>query len=360
MIDHDEPIVSRLRDGLDGLTSTVRTTAPPLDEPNARVTSPAAGGHQWTRLIAAAAVVAALVAGFVWLGRGGDGDRLQSTDAPASTDATVTAPPDGDGAAPGLPVPATPAGWVVVEWGDVRLSLPPSLSPYDSANGCLVDTSARLVVSCDQDSVTVAPIADATRATETVHNGLPAFLDVPTCEGCPVALGLPSLDLEVVARVDGDTALAEQIVASVGVSGRWRASNEQLPAVPPDWMWVERRGIEIAVPPTWRTLTLDQNDADPDVCGYFIEPETVMLGEGQLDIPVDCSASGPVYRLTDGVRIFVDAGAVDADDPAFPAVDAAAPGDGGLTVRVGMGVDSTIGLTILGSIREAVSTGQAD
>ena len=294
----------------------------------------------------------------MWLGRGGDGDRIQTTDAPPSTDATVTAPPVGE-AAPGLPVPVTPTGWVVVEWGDVRLSLPPSLSPYDGTNGCLVDTSSqlvhRLVVSCDQDSVTVAPIADATRATDIVHNGLSAFLDVPTCEGCPVALGLPSLDLEVVARVDGDTALAGQIVASVGVSGRWRASNEQLPAVPPDWMWVERRGVEIAVPPSWRTRTLISDSADPDICGFFIEPETVMLGEGQLDIPVDCSESGPVYRLTDGARIFVDGGAVDADDPAFPAIDAAAPGDGGLTVRVGMGVDSTIGLTILGSIREAVT-----
>jgi hypothetical protein len=359
MIDHDEPIVSRLRQGLDGLSASVRTTAPPLDAPNVRATSPATGERQWIRLVAAAAALAALIAGLAWFGRGGDGSRIATTDASPSTEATVTAPPAGV-AAPGLPVPATPAGWVVVEWGDARLSLPPSLSPYDNANGCLVDTSARLVVSCNQDSVTVAPIADATRATDTVHNGLPAFLDVPTCDGCPVALGLPSLDLEVVARVDGDTALAEQIVASVGVSGRWRAANEQLPPTPPDWQWVERDGIEIAVPPSWRTRTLVSDYADPEVCGFFIEPETVILGEGQLDIPVDCSASGPVYRLTDGARIFVDAGTVDADDPAFPAVDAAAPGEGGLTVRVGMGVDSTIGLTILGSIREAVGTGQAD
>jgi hypothetical protein len=132
-------------------------------------------------------------------------------------------------------VPPRPEGWKVVEFGDVRVSVPPTWE----ATRCDGEPEAATLTLCGRGEsyVTLRPEQlDGVTATET-RNGLevkyrhadctPARDQLVLCD----SLDLVDLDVRVEA-VSTDPDTVDGILRSVGVSGRWRAEHEPLPPGP--------------------------------------------------------------------------------------------------------------------------------
>ena len=121
---NDDELLARFRHDLDEFAGPP-STPPAL--PLARSFTAPPAHRPWLLAGAAAATVAILVTGLVLL------TRDEPAELELSPSASTTDPPQ---AADTLPVPPTPDGWVVVEWGDLRMSVPPEMSPFIDAAQC--------------------------------------------------------------------------------------------------------------------------------------------------------------------------------------------------------------------------------
>jgi hypothetical protein len=340
----DEALVHRLRADLDSFVGDADLEPPVLT----------AGSRRRTRTtprrvmigLAAASVVALVV------GLANIGPRDDAGSAPSD------GPEPGEAAGASLPVPPTPDGWTVVEWGDVRLSVPPELSPFDAANGCgSSNDGATMWIECEAGSVTVRLSTEPGDGRGVVLNGLEV-----TRRSDAITASRVGAEVMVEVAVDRIGASVDDVLDTVGVSSRWRADNEPAPPVPPGWVPVELGGIRMMVPPDWPVVELDPQGADPDVCGFAGLQPGVLVGRGVLETPVDCSVPPAIFAPSDGVRIFeLDPELPSTDPPGAPLVDLRMLGsDGGSTlyrIRIGFGVDGTIGRTILGSVAVPVTPG---
>lgn len=361
-IDHDDPILGRLRGDLDAFVADV--TAPPSAVPvgAARVFSLDGAREGRRRFLvgaAAAASVVALVVGLAVIGSR-RGDAPSDSTRPPATTTGVPAP-----AAETKPVPPTPDGWVVVEWGDVRLSVPPELSPFDASTGCqasatgdgAVGSDQELGISCGEDSIAVRPLVAGTSGERGELNGLDVERQAAECESCPQALLVPELDREVVVR-RLDTADADAILATVGVSSVWRSLHEPPPAVPADWVRHEPYpGVALSLPPGWWVREIGADGIDPDSCDVRPLESGLLVGHGASDAMVAFCVRASVLPPSDGVRVFPVTGDTVVDDaPGHPFREITVSPTGSDTtylVRVGFGGDGMIGRTILGSLSGA-------
>jgi hypothetical protein len=158
----DDELIDRLCMELDALTADIPAVPPGLASAGiATVVAMPPRGDRRRVLVLAAAMVAliAAVAALVAV-RNGDG-AVGSPDSSPDTASVVTIASDPVAA---HPIPATPAGWDLVEWGNVRLSLPPDMSPFHTGNGCVASTD-NLEIVCGDESVSVsnAPLDAADR-----------------------------------------------------------------------------------------------------------------------------------------------------------------------------------------------------
>ena len=343
---NDDELLARVRHDLDDFAGPP-STPPAL--PLARPFAVPPARRPWLLVSAAAATVAILVTGLVLL------TRDESAELEVSPSASTTDAPQ---AADELPVPPTPDGWVVVEWGDVRLSLPPDLDPFGDACTTASERELVLTITCGSEQVQVlSGITGTTLGDETdVVNGLTtergSVPDEPTWSRVSFAETVSAVWFAGVAdqRIDA-------IAATAGVSSTWRAVNEAAPPVPDDWAPVEFEGVALRVPSDWLISNVDPTAPDPDRCQVIraVSPG-VAFGRGTFDPATDCGRL--LASPTDGVRIYVDDGTSTDDVPGEPLTHRVITRSDGqrLVVRVGFGIDGTVGRAILSTIRPATPT----
>jgi hypothetical protein len=165
----DEELIYQLRAELDALTANVSATPPTLgwSVGVARVVAMPPQRDRRRALVLAAAMVAliAAVAALVAVRRG-EG-AVGSPETSLDTASVITV-----GAAPvaAHPIPASPEGWDLLDWGNVRLSLPPEMSPFHTGNGCTTDPGTDLQITCSDESVRIST-ASTNAATDQIVNG---------------------------------------------------------------------------------------------------------------------------------------------------------------------------------------------
>jgi hypothetical protein len=274
--------------------------------------------------------------------------------------ATTPPPPSGD---LGLPVPTTPEGWQVVEWGDVRLSLPPELNPSGSDEGgapsCVVqDVQGIFALTCGERVVTIIPAVGAAGPDGAEALDLNGVVARRTENRCPSecvpefrdSTEFVLVDLHVLVRFTGfDDADIDTIAGTLGVSSRWRSQHEQPPAVPADWATFEGDGFTFRHPADWPEIELGATDRDPDFCRVApTAVPAVTIGVGNIGALVDCSLT--LAPPSDGVRVFRRDGAAVIADGATEAIVLTAADGTEWVVRVGFGIDGSTGRAILASI----------
>ena len=343
---NDDELLARFRHDLDEFAGPPST---PPTLPLARSFPAVPARHPWPLVGAATATVAILVTGLVLL------TRDEPAELEVSPSASTTDPPQ---AAAALPVPPTPDGWVVVEWGDVRLSLPTALDPFGDA--CTADSEREFVltITCGSEQVHVlSGVAGTTLGDETAAvNGLTTergpVPDQPTWSRVSFAETMSAIWFAGVTDEQIDA-----IAATAGVSSAWRAVNEAAPPVPVDWAPVEFEGVALRVPSDWLVSNVDPTAPDPDRCQVIRSVSRgVAFGRGTFSPADDCGRL--LAPPTDGVRIYVDDGTSVDDVPGEPLTHRVITRSDGerLVVRVGFGIDGTVGQTVLASIRPAAPT----
>jgi hypothetical protein len=340
----DEELIQRLRVELDALTADVSSTAPPfeLSVGVARVVTMPRHYDRRQALVLAAAMVAliATVAALVAVSR--DGSAVGSTDTSPDTASVITV-----GAVPvaAHPIPASPEGWDLLDWGNVRLSLPPEMSPFHTGNGCTTDPGTDLEITCGDESVRIST-ASTNAATDQIVNGLHVSWQAGECAGCQMMV-LPELATTVTVHRHDDAA-ANAILDTVGPSGSWRFQFEIRPTSPADWKTVNFEGVSIRVPPDWPVQTVTKSESSP--CPQALIPNAVVLDSGT---PGDCN--GPALLApNDGVRLLVTKAPIDTR-PGWPEWVVGSE-RGGLTfvvAEVGFGADPSIAPAILSSFADA-------
>lgn len=358
---HDDPIIARLRSGLDVLTADVAETPPPLsrdlplDAAPHRFGRPPADRNRTWLAAAAAALLLAGTAGLWYAGRN-DGGSTNLDELPGVVDEQ-------------LPLPFVPAGWELVEWDAVRFAVPQSLRVYDGGCSADVTETDTLTLACgdrsgtgEVDEAVTITIADRRFETDAMvdivggPNGI-GYLDLggDGCVGCPTYRGYPALEVEIgIAVPAGSGGFADQFWSTVAPSGRWRATNRPAPPIPDDWVEVEYEGLTVTVPPNWPVRELGDGEPGAETCATgFARPE-VVTGVDELHGAMRCQAAIGLLRPSDGLRIArTDAMDLDPGWPAgvrrFNIVD---PADPHLVVAyVGFGDDPSIGAAIMASMR---------
>lgn len=338
----DDDLIDRLRAELDSLTADVSGAPPglPTDSLSSVVAMPPRRDRRRV-LVLAAAMIALIAAVAALVVRKGD-DAVGSVDSAPGTASVVTlAPP----AVAAHPIPSSPQGWDLVEWGNVRLSLPPDMSPYHTGNGCVVTSGTDLEVVCGDESVSISS-APGDAITDQFVNGLRASWTAGECVGCET-LVVPELTSTVTVRRHDDGA-ANSIVATVGPSGTWRYGYEIRPAPPADFTTVNFEGASLRFPTDWRVQSVGRNEASP--CPSAVIPNTVLL---DLGIPSTCD-DPLLHPPTDGVRLYLAEPPIDTH-PGWPEQTVGMEFGGAaptVVMRVGYGVDPSIGLTILSSFAD--------
>ncbi len=343
---NDNQLLDRLRADLDEFVGLLGDAPDPSV---LELAGPVPPRRPWVLVGAAAATLAVLVSGLVLLARDDTAEAPVATAGPDTVTSAVTAPPQ---PFEGMPVPPTPDGWQVVEWGDVRVSLPPELGvgPGPACSSTASDGS-QLAITCGDRTLTIlSGIVGTTIDAGVVRNGLTTELQpVPDLDG-PTQLLIG--DTQSVVRFTGfaDDEIAA-IVETVGVSSVWRAANEPPPPVPADWQTVQRDGYLFRVPADWRVTELPP-ELDPDVCGFAGDFSGVMIARGSLDASaINCAADSVLALPTDGVRVYPDDtgdGPRSLGNPYVSRIiDSVTPPQ---VILVGFGGDGTIGRTILGSL----------
>ena len=335
----DDELIRQLRAELDSLTADV-PTAPPGLVPTLVVARAIEQPRRDRRrvIVLAAAMVALIagVAGLVAVRR--DGGAVGTPDSSPGTAPAVTAPAVTYPALPGAvhPTPPTPDGWDIVEWGNVRLSLPPDMSPFHGGNGCAATPSGRdLQIVCGDQSVRIHQAEQTGVATQT-SNGLHVVWRPGDCTDCET---LEVFELAASITVSRTSDSPRAVLDTVGASGSWRYANEVRPQVPLDWQKFTYEGVSIRVPPDWHTIL--SSDPGFDACKTLAK--TVVVGSGTCAEP---SLQPP----TDGVRMF-EAEPPLVTHPGWPEQQVNAQFDKAPSVvlEVGYGADPSIGLAILSS-----------
>lgn len=330
----DDDLIRRLRAELDSLTADVRTTPPVLVPTLVVARTVEQPRRDRRRMIVLAAAMVALIAGVTGLVamRRDDGavgnPSSSASSAPVVTYAT----------SPGVvhPIPPTPDGWDVVEWGNVRLSLPPDMSPFHTGNSCVTtphDTELQIV--CGDQSVQIQQAVLKGSAAQ-MSNGFQVVWRTGDCTGCQT-LDVYELATSITVSRNSDSPRA--VLDTVGASGSWRYANEVRPQVPADWQKFTYQGVSIRVPPDWSTIL--SSDAGFDPCKTLAK--TVVVGTGACADPA-------LQPPMDGVRMF-EAEPPLTTHPGWPEQEVSAQVDGAPSVvlEVGYGVDPSIGLAILSS-----------
>lgn len=347
-MNHDD-LITRLRADLDAYVGEPGL-APALDE--AAAFTPVRGPQRrWPLAAAAAATVAIVVAGLAVIARRGDPDVA---DVPTAPPATSVAPSD----APRLmPVPPTPDGWQVVEWGDVRLSLPPDIEPYGPGCTSAARDESTVIITCGDRELTIL--------SGTAGGGVDP--DRPGVQRNGLLTDLvpvPDLDDATQLLVDDTSSLVRfvgfapdeigAIADTVGVSSTWRVRLEPAPPVPDGWQTVEVDGFSFRVPGDWTVSELAPPELDFDVCGFVGVTSGVVIGRGSLDASaINCPAGRALVPPTDGVRVYPDdtgGGPRSLGNPYFSRILGSVTPP--YVILVGLGGDGTIGRTILGSVIE--------
>jgi hypothetical protein len=336
----DDELIQQLRIELDALTADVSAAAPPLELSVgvARVVTIPRRHDRRRTLVLAAAMVAliAAVAGLVAVRRGDS--AVGSTNTLPDTASVITV-----GASPvaAHPIPASPAGWDLLDWGNVRLSLPPDMSPFHTGNGCTADTETDLQITCGDESVRISA-GSTNAATDQIVNGLHVSWRAGECAGCQTMV-LPELATTVTVHRHDDAA-ANAILNTVSPSGAWRFQFEIRPTAPADWKTVNFEEVSVRVPPDWPVKTVATTESSP--CPRAIIPDTVLLDSGT---PSDCD--DPALRApTDGVRLYVAKAPIE-NRPGWPQWIVGSERDGLMFViaQVGFGVDAGVADAILSS-----------
>lgn len=346
---NDEPLLRQLRHDLDEFVGEPGP-APALG--TIAVAPVPSGRSPWLVVGSAAATVAVVVGGLLLLTQE-DAEAPVAVETPAPSTVVGPVVPS----AP-MPVPPTPAGWTVVEWGDVRLSLPPDLEPYGP--GCTSETRDEytVVISCDNREVTIISgtaggALDPDRPG-VVRNGLVTDLvPVPDLDGAAQLLVDETSSL--VRFVGFAPQAVEAIADTVGVSSTWRVRLEPAPPVPDGWQTVELDGYSFRVPPNWGVSRIGATEIDGDVCGFGgVMESNVLIGRGSLNAAtVNCVGGRVLVRAVDGVRVVPQDDGPDQFNNPFVSivVGSVQPPQ---VVRIGLAGDGTVGRTIFGSVIEAV------
>ncbi|MGZ4673038.1 MAG: hypothetical protein ACXV8K_10300 [Ilumatobacteraceae bacterium] len=338
----DDELIRRLCAELDTLTADVPAVPPALSPMVVVGHIVERPGRDRRRVIVLAAAMIALiaaVAGLVAVRR--DGGAVGTPASPSSSAPVVTY-----ATSPGVvhPTPPTPDGWDVVEWGNVRLSLPPDLSPFHVGNGCVTTPQgADLDIVCGDQLVRIRPASLHGAAGQTM-NGFHVVLRTGECTRCQT-LDVYELATTVTVKRAGESPLA--IIDTVGPSGSWRYQNELRPTAPADWKTVAYQGVTIRVPASWPTVS--SSDASLDPCK--IRANTVVVG-------TETCAQPSLQPPTDGVRLFLADPPITAHD-GWPEQQVSAQFDSAPSVvlEVGYGSDQSIGLSILSSFSTESSSG---
>lgn len=338
----DDDLIRDLCSALDLLTVDISETAPQLRSAGVAAVMAGPPRRDRRRVLVLAAAIVALVASVTALVAIRRDDRAVGTDDTAVDLApvvTLSAPRTAH------PVPLTPEGWDPVEWGNLRLSLPPDMSPFNLGNGCTTDTSVGLRIVCGDESVRISTGATDV-VTDQLVNGMRVSWTAGECVGCQTML-LAELDTKVSVQ-RRDDASANAILGTVGPSGSWRYGNEARPSPPADWKTVTFAGMSIRVPPHWPIQTVASDEAAS--CPRSVIANTVVLDSAA---PSDCAYSPVLLAPTDGVRMYLSKPPYD-DEPLWPqqviaSTEGATDDDPWVVLRVGYGVDPTIGLAILSS-----------
>ena len=343
----DEQLIRQLRSELDALTANVSAIPPPLVSADvARVVS-ARPQHDRRRVVVLAAAMVALIAAVATLvSVRHDGAAVGSADSSADTASAVPVITRPVAPVAPHPIPLSPEGWDLVEWGNVRLSLPPDMSPFHTGNGCVSNPQeSDLEIVCGDESVLIAR-APTSGATEEIVNGLRASREAGECVGCQTMV-LPELASAVTVHRHDDAA-ANAILDTVGPSGTWRFGYETRPTPPSNWKTVQFEGQSIRVPADWSIQTVAVDESSP--CPPTVLPNTVLLDSG---IPGDCD-DPTLSQPADGVRLYI-AKAPIPTHPGWPEqmVGSERPGIRFVVARVGYGFDPSIGLAILSSFTDA-------
>ncbi|HEY7625785.1 MAG TPA: hypothetical protein VH761_01910, partial [Ilumatobacteraceae bacterium] len=288
----DDELIQRMCSQLDVLAAGVSPIAPDLDvHPVVSV-----GGRRPSprrRLVVVAAASLALVVGAAGLlmtrGDGsavGDEHSTPETLAPVVTRATEPQVAH--------PTSPSPAGWDLLDWGNVRISLPPDLSPFRPGNGCqaVANEQARSI-TCGDQWVRIVP-AELTAVPDEVVNGLHVVLRTDECDRCQT-IDIYELAVSVTVRWTTDSPL--KVTDTIGPSGTWRYQNEPRSGARLDWQEVSFHGASIRVPQGWFVETVGPTEPSP--CPGDLGANVVLLDDG---LPTDCDQ--PLLRAPrDGARL---------------------------------------------------------
>lgn len=343
----DKELIDRLRAELDALTADV-SAVPPRLAASVSIASVVAMPPRRDRrrvLVLAAAMVALIAAVAALVAVRDDGGAVGSTDSSPDTASVVTF-----ATAPvaAHPIPPSPEGWDLVEWGNVRLSLPPDMSPFHTGNGCVsTEGDINLEIVCGDESMRISS-GPSDAATDEIINGLHASRVAGECLGCQ-EMALPELASTVIVQRHDDAA-ANSILDTVGPSGTWRFGYEIRPTPPDNFMMVRFQGVSIRFPSDWRVQAVAEGEPSP--CPRIVIPHTVLLDSG---IPGACDDPGLVAP-TDGVRLYVAQAPLDSH-PGWPEqiVGSGRALATFVVARVGYGADPSIGLAILSSFADVPS-----
>ena len=148
---------SRHPSALDAADCGYRRDAPPPRSVGIATTVPDQPRRDRRRVVVLAAATVALIATVAALVSLRRDDRAVGSD-----DTAVEVAPVITAGVPRRthPVPPIPDGWEPVEWGNLRLSLPPDMSPFNAGNGCTKETATDLEIICGDESVRISSCHD--------------------------------------------------------------------------------------------------------------------------------------------------------------------------------------------------------